>query len=132
MLISLLALTMLGPDIALQDPPAPQSDPLPATPAWAYRPQVTSEDFPAGAKNANIPEGRAVIQCMAPPEGGQPTDCEIVSESPDGHYFGTAGLIIMRRGQLRPYAVREDGRPYRVSQVFSFMLGDYVPPTDGQ
>ncbi|MNE44537.1 Gram-negative bacterial tonB protein [compost metagenome] len=90
--------------------PAPSASPLAETsavPRWLRPPMPVADDFPEQALRAGV-SGEAVITCLVSPLG-EPTGCEIESETPYGMGFGLAARRIVERGRLtRP--VLEDGQ----------------------
>ncbi len=134
----LIALMMAG---SLGSPQAAPSTAQVAPPArapaagprfgWQVRPQITAADYPARARQENVPTGSVRVICTAQALGGQPEDCEVVSESPEGYGFGQAGLDIMHRGRLTAYDLAPGTAPRRVGQTFDFRLAD-TEATGGQ
>ena len=73
-------------------------DPAPGVigdPVWTRAPVATvlQESFPGKAADAGLSTGRAVLDCVADPEGAM-TGCKVVDETPPGMDFGPAALRV--------------------------------------
>lgn len=89
--------------------PAPSASPpaeASAVPRWLKPPMPVAGDFPEQALRAGV-SGEAVITCLVSPLG-EPTGCEIESETPYGMGFGLAARRIVERGRLTRPVLEDD------------------------
>lgn len=88
-------------------PPAPTSQPparptVVTSPRWLRQPSIDQMQraYPSRAAEAGV-GGRASINCMIAVGGGV-TDCQVISQTPNGEGFGPAALQLSRYFLLDP------------------------------
>lgn len=79
---------------AAKDAGAPQAK----ASGWEVRPVP---NFPLLATLRGSPDGFVELRCRSLPDR-RVTDCEIISETPEGHGFGRAAISAARQGRLTP------------------------------
>lgn len=81
-------------------------------PQWSVRPMIRAQDYPGRALREDL-SGSAVIRCHVG-SNAVPSNCEILSEDPEGYGFGPAAIGIIQRGRLAPDVVTPEtiGRPF--------------------
>ena len=85
-------------------------------PVWTRSPPAALLDgsFPAKAADAGLRTGRAVLDCLAGPDGAM-TDCTVVDETPAGMDFGPAALRVAAAMSVALWT--PDGRPTQDRRV---------------
>jgi protein TonB len=71
-------------------------------PNWLHIPtgDQINREYPDRARRQNV-EGRAVIRCTVAATG-KLTQCNVVSETPEGYGFGAALLKLSKRFTMQP------------------------------
>ena len=89
--------------------PAEKREPVIIKPEWVRKPSGNDVTrlWPAAAARKGI-SGKAVLSCTVT-ASGTVSDCEVVSETPEGYGFGASALMLAGSFQMKPRTV--DGTP---------------------
>ena len=100
--------------------PAPPRPSVITNPGCARQPAV---EFPERASARGIDSGRVVLNCLVNANGSM-SDCNIVSEDPQGAGFGSAAVSGARRARLSPRTVDGAAQGARVNFTVRFQSAD--------
>jgi len=111
------------PVVAAPAPPPPRATVITA-PDWSRKPDAEdmARYYPDRAQRMGV-NGHATIKCTVTASGSL-TNCQVVSEAPDGQEFGSAALKLSHLFKMRPMA--KDGQAVS-GGVVSIPLSFQVP-----